>query len=140
MRNDIRVAFPDFQVRRQVVDVFVSHKMRKNTDYHFGFVRFKNTEEAIRVMKNLDGANVKDKFLKVSLARFDRSGKMWDNPKQQHDSKPMKQQVVTREFNKAYRDDRSYKDVVQSEFQSKQVGKSEDGGSQKMIDLEVTTI
>ena len=61
--------------------MFVSHKMRKNIDSRFRFVRFKNREEALRAIKNLDGAKVRDKFMKVSLARFDKNRRVWDNPK-----------------------------------------------------------
>ena len=40
----------------------------------------------------------------------------------------MKPKVVTKEFKKAYRDGRSYRDVVQDEVQRKEAEKTEIGG------------
>ena len=101
-----------FKFEGQVVDVYVSHKMRKNTDSCFGFVRFKRKEEAIRALEKLDGTKIRGKNLKVSLAKYDKQGKAWQNMNTQRELKGGKHIVVTKEFKEAYRDNRSYKEVV----------------------------
>ena len=86
--------------------------MRRNTGSHFGFVRFNNKEEAIRAQAKFDGVKIRGKTLKVSLAKYDRQGKTWKNTKSQSKQKGGKHSAVTKDFKEAFRDSRSYKEVV----------------------------
>ena len=63
-----------FRSEGEVVDVFVSHKRCKISGSRFGFVHFKEMEEAKRAVRNLNGIKVRGNMLKVSFSKYDRNG------------------------------------------------------------------
>ena len=96
-----------------MVDTFVSHKMRRRLKYSFGFVCYKCMEEAQKVIQNFNGMAVKGCKIMVCSAKFDRGGNVIYEKLKDHGPKP--KNVVSREAKKyveAFRDNRSYKEVV----------------------------
>ncbi|CAO2824954.1 unnamed protein product [Amaranthus hypochondriacus] len=57
-----------------VADVYISKKARYGNKMAFGFVRFKSRKEAVRAIENLNGMSVKHSNIKVSMAKYDKSG------------------------------------------------------------------
>ena len=60
--------------------MFVSHKRQKNSNCRFGFVHFKKLDEAKKAVKNLNEVKIRDNFLKVSFAKYEKKGKPWNGP------------------------------------------------------------
>ena len=54
-----------FRREGEVFDVYVSKKTRQFNSSKFGFVRYKKLEEARRAVRNMDGAMIKGRKLKV---------------------------------------------------------------------------
>ena len=69
-----------FRGEGEIIDVYVSRKRRSKNNCRFGFVHFKKSEEAKQAIRNLDGVKIKDKIMKVSFARYDKSGMPWNSP------------------------------------------------------------
>ena len=71
-----------FRGEGEVSDVYVSRKRRQFNGGMFGFVRYKNLEEAMRAARNLNGARIGGRRIKVSLAKYDRRGVFRSGPMQ----------------------------------------------------------
>ena len=69
-----------FRGEGEISNVFISHKRRSKSDDRFGFVRFKRLEEAERAIRNLNGIKIRDNYIKVSFAKYDKRGMLWDGP------------------------------------------------------------
>ena len=63
-----------FRGEGEVLDVYVSKKRRRFNGSRFGFVRYKNLEKAMKAARNLNGARLRGRRLKVSLAKYDKRG------------------------------------------------------------------
>ena len=68
-----------FRGEGEVTDVYVSQKRRRFNNYRFGFVRFKKLEEARNVVKNLNGARIRGRRIKVSFVKYDKNGMPWND-------------------------------------------------------------
>ena len=51
-----------FRWEGEVIDVYISQKRRRYCDGKFGFVRFKELEEALNAVRNLDGARIRGRM------------------------------------------------------------------------------
>ncbi|MED6206572.1 hypothetical protein PIB30_028161 [Stylosanthes scabra] len=57
---------------RQVVDVYISRKFRRNNPYNFAFVRFEFKNHASRAVQNLNGNCIDGSIIYVSEAKYGR--------------------------------------------------------------------
>ncbi|CAO2837916.1 unnamed protein product [Amaranthus hypochondriacus] len=100
----------------RVKDAFISAKKRKFSKDGFGFVRFGRKVEALAAIEKFDGMIVKGKTMRVSMAKFNKMGQKFREKENGVTKKPIDR---TRNIkNPAFRDGRSYKQVV-TEKQSK---------------------
>ena len=60
-----------------IIDVYVLRKRRSNNAGQFGFVHFKSLEEASKAVRNLNGAIIRGRSIKVSYAKYDKNGMPW---------------------------------------------------------------
>ena len=93
----------------EICDVFVSHKIRRNKECRFGFVRFKYLEDARKAIRNLNGTRIRDKMMMISFAKYGRNKKSWSIEGEDKDKIP-----VRNEENdwKTQNGMRSYKEAV----------------------------
>lgn len=98
-----------FEQVRTVVDVFISKKSRKSTKDAFGFVRFRTLDDAETAMRKIDGFSVLGKNQKVSFARYNRNGSMFENNPNICDQLRTTHRRIQ---NPSFRDSRKYRDVV----------------------------
>ena len=59
-----------FKYEGDLVDVYLSCKIRKNKKDGIGFVRFESREEALKVVGRMDGIIIKDCTMQVSLDKY----------------------------------------------------------------------
>ncbi|CAO2830829.1 unnamed protein product [Amaranthus hypochondriacus] len=98
-----------------VVDLFVSKKLRKNRDGAFGFVRYGTMMEAERAISNLEGIMVGGKSMSVSFAQFHKGGVQAQKPILMPTRGEQARQPVSRPNHistPSWRDSRRYADVV----------------------------
>lgn len=69
--SEIRKLFESCGV---VHDVYISGKKRSNTNFSFGFVKFRNKNEALNGIQKLDGFTLNGSTLSVSMAKYQRGG------------------------------------------------------------------
>lgn len=62
-----------FKNEGRLVDNFESNKLRPNTNYKFGFVRFVSEESARKAMKRNDGLKVRGLKMKVSFSKYQKT-------------------------------------------------------------------
>ncbi|CAO2836340.1 unnamed protein product [Amaranthus hypochondriacus] len=93
----------------RVMDVYISSKTRRHRRDAFGFVRYGKKTEALTAIKKFDGFLVKGRMMKVSLARYNKNGKAYEERK-----KNVSKNVTHNRGIKfpAWRDGRSYSEVV----------------------------
>ena len=104
------------------MDSFVSYKKGRRLKSSFAFVRYKCMEGVQKVVKNLNGMAVSGCNTMVSLAKFDRGGKVtYEKPKDHVPKSKNAGHGEAKKYNEAFRDNRSYKEVV------------EDGGKQMKV-------
>ena len=66
-----------FRGEGDIIDVYVSKKIRRRSDCRFGFVRFRKLEEAKMAVRNLNGVMIREKIMRVSFAKYDKNGRLW---------------------------------------------------------------
>ena len=108
------------------MDMFVSHKRWKNSDSRFGLVCYKRKEEALEAVKNLNGIKKKGRVLEVSVAKYDRNGKIWDSQISQEGEDVAGSQGEAKSLREILKDGRSYRDVVRGTSQN-------NNGSNKVV-------
>ena len=74
----------------EICDVFVSHKIRRNKECRFGFVRFKYLEDARKAIRNLNGTRIRDKTMMISFAKYGRNKKPWSIEGEDKDKIPVR--------------------------------------------------
>ena len=102
-----------FEFEGKVADVYLSRKQRRGHKSPFGFVRYRRKVETLRAIKNLNGMIVRNCKIEVTMAKFDRKGQA--NPVEQNNrtqEKDEEKNKKAKDFNYAFRDNRSYKEVV----------------------------
>ena len=65
-----------FRGEGEVIDVYISQKRRRYSNGKFGFIRFKELEEALNAIRNLDGARIRGRRIKVSFAKYGKNDKL----------------------------------------------------------------
>lgn len=60
--------------------VFISRKIRKNSKAAFGFVRYCRTSDAEKAIRNLDSHVIKGLKIRVSMAKYDKTGVSFTKP------------------------------------------------------------
>ena len=100
-----------FRGEGEVTNIFVSQKKRSNYDCCFGFVCFKELEEAKKAVRNLNGVEIREKTMKVSFAKYDKNGLLYKGSHLQDTDKNLKA-VRARKYMRAIKDRRSFKEVV----------------------------
>ena len=113
----------------KVDDVFISKKVRKHTKDCFAFVRFRKSYEAMDAIKRLNGYSIRDRKLKVSVAKFNKGGSPINNNRPK--ASGMENKMILRP---ALRDDRTYYNVLMGEQPSTSVEKQ----NTKSIPIEFT--
>ena len=101
-----------FSGEGEIIDVFVSKKIRRFSGSRFAFVRFKKVEEALSAIRNLDGIRIRGRSIKVSFAKYDKQGMPRESPVLVDKDKGadlVGDEVVDRMIS---RDGRSFKEVV----------------------------
>ena len=98
-----------FKRSGEVVDIFISAKIRKNKNRAFGFVRYRTLQEAQAAINDINGLAVQGKKLLVHLAKFEKDG---DPVSKSLVPVRKKENVLSNISNPAYRDHRSYHEVV----------------------------
>ena len=98
-----------FERYGEVKDLFVSTKIRKSTNFNFGFVRYGSLQEAKMAISELDGFAVRNLNLRVSMARYEIGGAPVRGDSQTPQQPPMKNRKITYPAN---RDNRRYSEVV----------------------------
>ena len=68
-----------FRGEGEVIDVFISQKRRRYSNGKFGFIRFKELEEVLNAVRNLDGAKIRGGRIKVSFAKYGKNDKLQKN-------------------------------------------------------------
>ena len=93
----------------EVVNLFISTRIRKYTKACFGFVRYGSVSEAREAIAVLDGLGIQGKELRVSMAKFHRDG----TPVSLISQPAKKAEATINKISKpAFRDDRRYSEVV----------------------------
>ena len=59
-----------FSHEKEVVDIFISRKMRRSSKSPFAFVRVAQREEALEAIKQLHGMEIRGCKIAVSLAEY----------------------------------------------------------------------
>lgn len=117
--------FDKFSEVGRVRDVYVSSKVRKYSRDAFGFVRYGKKAEALLAIKKFHGVEVKGKKLSVTLAKYNKQGRLYQVDRGTRDTNTTKQKFIKYP---SFRDERRYIDVVKGK-QSKT-----DSGLKETID------
>ncbi|CAO2820974.1 unnamed protein product [Amaranthus hypochondriacus] len=97
----------------RVVDIFISRKRRRsNPDEAFAFVRFSKKKEAEMAIDKLDQTMIKGKTLRVSMARYNKMGKVVSDPVRREDTLVRRKNGGRKIAHSAFRDERQYAEVV----------------------------
>lgn len=93
----------------RIEDVYISRKKRTSNKNAFGFVRFKNHNEAATAIDKLNGFLVKGKKMIVSVAKYERGGSLGSNKRSLRNPPPEQRNYIR--FPSIH-DNRKYMEVV----------------------------
>ena len=102
-----------FRREGEVFDVYVSKKTRQFNSSKFGFVRYKKLEEARRAVRNMDGAMIKGRKLKVFFAKYDKYRGRRNDSAMAENTKVTESDGDEEKHGAKIRDGISFKDVVE---------------------------
>lgn len=97
-----------FKHHGDLLDVFLSRRIRKKNTNLFGFVKYATLEEAKKVVEELNGVQNRTQQIYVGLAKYDRKGK--NESTRRRTNGPSERRDIRLFMNQW--DKRSYKDVV----------------------------
>ena len=110
-----------FRAEGEVVDVFVSQRRRLKSNRRFGFVRFKNLEEARNAVKNLNGVKIRGRSINVSFAKYKKDGRPMNESAPKEENKDREAKWRGSSLRKSTEGGRSYKDGVVEASQHKRL-------------------
>ncbi|MED6154949.1 hypothetical protein PIB30_001090 [Stylosanthes scabra] len=129
-----------FSREGEVVDVFLSKKVRKHSPFHFAFVRFAYKNHAIRATNKINGWEFEGVQLLVTEAKYGRNKRYIELPQPQSNCRHQVSynQVEAKVNREIIRDKRSFKNVLMGDANEKgDMGEINDQSKQEVVKGEV---